>query len=520
MKKIVWLLLTVIVVGVLSGCLGQKDDASSSSGDTIRWFVDSEWYSKQWDEKNVALDKLITEETGLRIEFISGNAEKLGAMIASKDIPDVVTVWNIAPQRKVLENSGLVAPLDELIKEHAPNFDVPQSVIDWYSNEDGHLYGLPNYFYAEEQLESTENLPTHTSIVARKDFMEQLGIEPEDFSTKAGTIAALKKVKDAKLKYNGFDVIPAYYDLTNIMQFFGAPLEDKEGNYQEKIRTPEALESLLFLNELYREGLLPQDSLTLTEQQKEEKVNAGSVFSFTNSLITYEGLAAQDPKALYVAVGPIKGDAGNKMYFDPSPISGWTLTMIGENSKKKAEIIKLLEFLSTEEMVLNAQFGAKGYAWEPDEDGRVVYKEDYQKELEKDPTQARMKSGADSLPWLINWIYVMRASPEPKTPYDIAIAEKDAYFEQFSFYSLAFEATNTQGGTEEGSIQTKIDDYRSQMTAKMVMAKSSDEVKSLYDEMLEQEDKLGYDKLYEYKNKAFKEAKEKLGLEFAWPGNQ
>ena len=54
----------------------------------------------------------------------------------------------------------------------------------------------------------------------------------------------------------------------------------------------------------------------------------------------------------------------------------------------------------------------------------------------------------------------------------------------------------------------------------MVLAKSEAEVEQIFNDMVAQEEKLGYSKLYAYWDTHFKEAKKKLGIEFAWPDNQ
>ncbi|MNP85704.1 hypothetical protein D3C76_1855610 [compost metagenome] len=54
----------------------------------------------------------------------------------------------------------------------------------------------------------------------------------------------------------------------------------------------------------------------------------------------------------------------------------------------------------------------------------------------------------------------------------------------------------------------------------MVLAKSEADVEKYFNEEIELETKLGYQKLYDYQNKQFKTAKKALGIEFAWPANQ
>ncbi|MDQ8739026.1 extracellular solute-binding protein [Paenibacillus sp. LHD-38] len=501
-----------------AGAEGTKTQAGDDKSPiTLTWFVDQQWYSHEWDTQNVLFDKLVTEQTGITINFVSGNAEKLSALIASGDIPDIVTVDKAIPQRKLLERSGLVLPLDELIAKHDPTFELPQSIQDWYRNEDGHFYGLPNYFKAPEKMQEGDFIPTHVTLRARQDIMDQLGIKEEAFNTKEGTLEALRKVRDANIEYNGFKVIPSYFDSYQLIQMFGAKREDAQGNYVDTTREPQALEAYKFLNQLYREGLMPQDSQTLNKNQIEEKVNAGAVFAYTNWVIKWAGLFSNDSNATFAPVGPIKGDSDQPFYLDPSAVSGWTLTMVGKSTKHPERIVKLLKYLSEDEMSLNAWWGPRSEAWEYDGNGKVKFTEQRNQDFAKDFNAAKKKySGPE---WLVTWTPIQRTYPEPQTTHEQLENATEAKFSQYSYYSLPFEGVAVDGGTAEAGIETKINDYRTQMRAAMILAKSEVEVEKLFNEMIAQEEKLGYTRLYEVYNSKFQEAKKKLGIEFAWPTN-
>lgn len=530
MKKLIWPVLLVLVLSaVLSGCnSAPKKESNSGSKDAdgqvteVEWFIALEWYNRQWNPNNNALDKLITENTGLKFKIITGNEEKLSAMIASNQLPDIITVANQAPQRKMLEKSGMLAPLDELIKEYAPSYDIPQSMQDWFRNEDGHFYGYVNFFSPGEKMQEGDAFSTHTAMYARTDIMEQLGIKQEDFSTKEGTIAALKKVKEANLEYNGFKVIPAYFTQSDIAQFFGAgKVEDEDGNLIK--RSEATLEAIKFLNELHREGLLPEDSVTLTENQITEKVSAGAVFAFTGHRVMTgsRALTESDPNALLTHIGPIKGDNfSGDWHILPNSLSGWTMTSINANSKHKEKLIKAFEFLSTDEMSINAKYGPKGVTWEFDKDGNVQYLTEVKKEVDEDFAKAQLKYGMNTFEWFMTWLPIARTMPEPTSPYEKYVKEGATYFDQFSYNALAYEATRISGGTAESSIKVKVDDFTGKAVAEMILAKSEAEVDKRYEKMIKDQEKLGFDKLYEYQNKEFKKAKERLGIKYIWPEYQ
>ncbi|WP_138751383.1 hypothetical protein [Paenibacillus sinopodophylli] len=531
----------VLMGGLLAGCSSGNENASNAKSSEsavpsgtaapgekpedkspikITWFVDQDYYKKNWDPENNLLDKMITDETGISIDFTSGNSDKLSAIIASGDIPDVITLDKGSPQRGVLEKSGLVSPLDELIKQHDPDFQVPKSMQDWFRNPDGHFYGFASFFWAKESFQPGDRIRSNQGLYARQDIMDQLGIKAEDFNTKEGLVSALRKVKDSGTKYNGFTVTPAYFESWIIGNFFGAPREDSQGNLIDRERTPEMLEAYKFLNRLYREGLMPEDSQTLDKNQIQEKVTNGAVFAFTNRTIDWSALYQADPKAVFVHVGPVAGDSGSKQYVDPVSSSGWTLSMINSKTKYPDRIIKLFNYLSTEEMSLNVNYGPKGAAWNYDENGKVKLTDEFNTLNAEDANKAKLKYGNGTLQWLINWLPIQRTTPATSTE-DARIKEESTiYFADFTYDMLPFESITPLGGTEEGGINAKIEEQRKKQRAKMILAKSEADIEKFFNEEIQREEKLGYQKLYDYQNKQFQEAKKALGMAFAWPANQ
>ena len=489
----------------------------------ITWFIDCEWYHKTWNATDCAVDKMITDATGITIDFSSGKSEKLSALIASEELSDVITAGKNSPQALLLQEEGMVHPLDELIAQYAPDFNVPESMQKWHGFN-GHFYGIVNFFYAPEKLRDGDALPTHTTMLARQDLMKQLGIKPEDFNTKEGTLAALKKVKDANIEFNGFTVQPAYFRYDQLKQMFGARREDESGNYVDRDHEPEALEALKYLNLLYREGVLPEENLTLNDQQIGQKIGQGSVFSFNYSVLQNNQVAPLfdlDEEAYFVEVGPVLGDAGKQPYFDPSPMAGWLTTMINKDTQYPDRIIKLFEYCyNDDERHLELLYGPKGICWDYDDQGLIKLYDDVKKEMDADFEGAKLKYGQDTIIMFYDWIPVMRTLPAPTTIAEEAGRKADYYFRAYSYPDLAFSKGTPPSGTDLAAVRTRIKEYRKKMYPKMIMASSEEEVERLFNEMIAHEKELGYDELFAYASKMFKESKEKLGIEFAWPANQ
>ena len=275
---------------------------------TIDWFVNEGWFNYEWDlEKPVAA--YITDNYGVEINFQNSagggtGTEKINAMIAAGDLTDVVTMGWWYGQFQDLQAAGMVHKLDEVIPEYAPGLweQVPEFMLNWYTFTDGHWYGFPNMFWAEEQFNEKNYFTTNAGMVARQDIMDELDITADDFKTQDGMLNALRKVRDADIQYNGLDVVPLYFTPNGGFPgtyvwagMFGIAREDRDGNWRGgefggvPLEDPKSLEQLVFANQLFREGLLSKENFTSDRSQITEKIVSGSIFALMMNVADYQG---------------------------------------------------------------------------------------------------------------------------------------------------------------------------------------------------------------------------------------
>lgn len=76
------------------------------------------------------------------------------------------------------------------------------------------------------------------------------------------------------------------------------------------------------------------------------------------------------------------------------------------------------------------------------------------------------------------------------------------------------------GGSDEAAIQARIKEYRTQALGKIITASTPEQCEAELDAALVEMENLGLGKLVAYQNELFQKNKEKLGLAFAFPGNQ
>jgi ABC-type glycerol-3-phosphate transport system substrate-binding protein len=134
------------------------------------------------------------EDLGIVFNVISGSQDVFNAMVASRNMPDIMRVGTAADQITLVQ-AGLVLNLDDY-KDRLPNVynNVPalvQYYRDYMSNGTGGLYGLGTEFKQSYSTNGSEN----SSPYLRWDYYKELGMpvlnELEDY------LPLLKQMQDA-----------------------------------------------------------------------------------------------------------------------------------------------------------------------------------------------------------------------------------------------------------------------------------------------------------------------------------
>ncbi|URN95263.1 MAG: extracellular solute-binding protein [Candidatus Pristimantibacillus lignocellulolyticus] len=520
---------------------------SDTSPVSLSWYTGVSGYSKKWDAKNNFVDKIITEETGVSVDFIHAgndvNAE-FNVMMATGNLPDVITLdrWNSTSLVQTLINSDMVAPMNELIEQYDPYFStiLPQSMIDWYTQSDGNFYSIPNFYVSPEMLEQYPDVKpdfndrSNGQILVRADIMDQLGITVEDLQQEDTIIEALKKVKTANIQYNGMTVAPIYFadkdkyiadSLGVLAGSFGAVSEAEDGSYVDSRTTSEYKHMLQFVNRLSRENLLSLENFTSARNQIEEKLTQGAVFMKIGSIADYSGpvtqLAIADENAKYITIDAIKSNDGSLPQYGRALNKGWTLTFINKNSKNKERAIEFIDYMYSEHGQTVNQFGKEGETFTITADGKYMINEDIQAEMNADWNAAGKKWGLDSIWWFTNDVWLKHVKDENLTELTEYVDSLHYGSSKYMFSNAELDSGNLfdayEPGSKEANAESKINVFWAQIVPKMMFSKTDDEFEKHYKEAMDTIDKLGLESIEAARNVRVQEFKQATGATLISP---
>lgn len=493
---------------------------------TVSWFLAYDYYGKVFSPDSNAFDKKMLEETGITLDIQTGDTDKLNMLIQTNKLPDVFTLDANSTQRKLLESNGMAQPLDTLKEQYAPDLVVPQSMIDWYTADDGHWYSIASFYYGEDNVEYNNGyFETHVQNYVRDDILKEIGMTYDDLRTKEGFLNALRAVKEKNIQYNGQTVVPYMLLFTelgaeHVAYQLGASEEDADGNYQSIYTTPQFREAMLLFNQMYHEGLLTDASFTMDLTQLQQEVAAGRVFATTtktNASIPRDSLYAADNNAKMLYAGQFTGDTNDQVMVPAKTNMGWTATLINKNAAHPDRIIRMFAYLNTKEAALDNEYGVGG--WTLGEDGLVIRDPEIAALRESNPTEFTAKYAGD-MGWTSDYTII-----QGTLSLDDSVWAQDVYNQTHDdniiiYDDKCFGDVAPEAGSDEAAIQARIKEYRTQALGRIITAPTAEQCEAELDAALAEMESLGLSKLVAYQNELFQKNKAKLGLEFAFPGNE
>lgn len=473
--------------------------ADTGEVEELTLFIDAPWYPvKEW--KGPIAEK-ITEKTGVKLKVtVATDDKQLPLMIASGDLPDLVFTY---AQVSRLSDSKLSYPWNELIEKYAPDFEIDKTRIAIHTMDDGNFYTVRNAYATPEEWEANKYAlgnDGNPGIAVREDIMKELG-DPriksvDDF------VKVLGMVKE---KYP--DLVPLIMDKEWMEQYwllqFGvdAGLDswfERDGKVDSILRHPNAPEFFKFMNSLYRNGfILAENFAHANDKIDDQYMTSGKAFAHSHTV----SIADRDNIA-------IKAESGNftvKML--PSALSddavtvsggiGFAGTFITKNNKNPEKSIKFLQYLASDEGKKLTMFGIEGEHWTWNEEGYP--------NLKYSPSDAKFVEGNGIKWWYLYndavteglWSYV------PGTQTTQALMEIKAITQ----YKPALGLIQTQPDSEERIIKTKIDEMVKTEKTKIYLAESEEEAMANFENMVENAENMGLQKLVDWANETYNKKK-------------
>lgn len=521
----------------LSGCAASRtQDAAAEQRDEGRadhltdekepyvldWYINYSWFTSKWGGNVVS--ETITERTGTSVNFIAPKGkemEKLNTLIASDQLPDLITLsWEDAAVSEMIEK-GMVYPLNVLADRYAPQFweAADELVCSWYTSSDGNLYQYPNTTYVPQDYEEHDDIGANQTFLVRKDIYEAIG--SPDMTTPEGFMQAVREAYRQFPETDGEELIPiGAHPFTDkgcdsfdsyLQNFLAVPYE-KEGQYYDRYTDPEYLAWLKVFRQLRQEGYLKDAVFIDQRMQMEEKIAAGRYFCMiyqrTDMVNQQKQLYGRDPDSIYIAVDGPRNSKGEDPVLPGAGINGWTVTLISKNCERPDLAIQLCAWLMSEEGQKTVYLGVEGVTYDMVED-RPVVRPEVLELLNSDREAYDRIYGADDTYWMLQDI-VLQSGWRQEQPWYLAQLEEWTY--PYTHYMGQYEI-RTAPGSREAYAEQRIRLLWGETLPRLLLAEDEETFDRILAEFAERREEAGYGAYLEECTRQMTENKKKLGIE-------
>ena len=324
------------------------------------------------------VSQILHEKTGVNIKFtvpVTDDGQKLSTLISGNKLPDLVSIQCWYPQCSQLATQNYLYPLDGLIERWAPSFVAKEQTDIWnyFREGGGYCYGLPNFAYSTKYVNDTDKMEPNGCLMVREDWYNEAAAAGYAMTDPTSFIQGCKYIAQQHT-----DAIPFQLDAFTgegnesvdwLAQYFCAPFEDSQGNYLDIRLTDRYKEMLQFLNNCHKEGIIKTANYSDKAATIRQNISRGKVFVSAVTPQDYQSafLSAYGSNVSYVPL-ILKNKDGQAPVLQDISGNGYLMTMVSRNCKRPDKVIKLLEYLYSEEGQRLVAFGVEGesYNWNAD----------------------------------------------------------------------------------------------------------------------------------------------------------
>lgn len=522
--KLITVLVSVTLLwSIISGCGASEtntgDSSTTASSDTATESADNtpltitHFYNYSWFDDNYAnttIGQELQKRANVKLVLTKSptdDGQKLNMMIASNDLPDMITTERTDLNVGKLISGGLVSPVSDMIDQYAPEIlkQCEPEYFKYFKASDGKQYFFTNFMVTDYCIQQ----PDYPSVfggtgvnVIRSDVYEAIG--KPDMSTPDGFFNALKMIKEKFPKLNPYYFGPnnANMDFFKAAEFqgsvfpatqFGVKIYEVAGDkLTSGVRSQKFLDFIKFMNKLYVNDLLSSESFVDSADIANAKIAKGnfSVISTTQSTIPESKQIQDNSSAKWVFLPYFQGGE----YFKDG--SGWTATMISKKVANPEKLMKFISYCTGEEGRELIDWGIEGTHWDwqtVNNLKRPVFVPEVEKARQEDWAKFTKDNGfATYFAFSDSYIHNRPYQSVTETDYDKNIKTLYKPIEKVDpFLGLM----NPDGGTPEGNILLKISELSKTYYPKMVMAKDEASCIAAYNEFIKKSDELGLSKV-------------------------
>ena len=339
-------------------------------------------WSAMDDDNSSAIVEKIAQETGVRMTFTNIKGEREQIILASGDTTDALMIYKQTDIYNAIEG-GLMLPLNDLIKEHAPNIaamtDRLQMASEMLSDGSGEIYFLP----VQCGSEGAPATPYHSIYMTRWDLYKELGYpEVTDMDSMIDCLVKMKEIyptTEEGLPVYGYSLaisdiasicFPAIYGTYGYYPsnpFISTNINTGQLSYHPTDEDSPFWQACEYFNKVYKADLLDPDSFTQKGDDRHAKVAAGQVLSPVSNgteCNAFESNAlAKDPESIKgFQVLPV---TGTTYWCNSYYQGGWDACFVGipKTCTNPEAVIKVLDYLSTDEGCRLINSGIEGVHW-------------------------------------------------------------------------------------------------------------------------------------------------------------
>ncbi len=356
-KRILALVLAIaMLLPVMAGC-GPKENKPVVDGEELELSIFFHIFSycvfdDEWPVFTEAAKKTGIKLRGTAVETVSSSEQAYSTMLADATLPDIIG-YNGADLKKAGMDGALI-PLEDLIKEYAPNI---QKLLDEYPEfraeataADGHIYHIPT---TTDYLD--KGVAPSKGWFIRTDWIDKLGLEVPKTVDELYEVFTAFKTQDPN--GNGqADEIPYFSRAGSINDLFQLwdgrnSFEVRDGKFVAGQISDETKNAIINLQKWYKEGLVDKEIYSRGGQAREQLLSTdlgGSTHDWFSSTGSYNVTFPNLNNSFVTMAPPADVNGVVKENDGSSPVStlGWG---ISKDNKHVEETMKYFDFWFTKE---------------------------------------------------------------------------------------------------------------------------------------------------------------------------